>query len=201
MNKTVKKPNISNYRFLELLVSTMVLEKGETVINKNQLQKDLLKVYDDKDLHFLFEDICKRESFDNSYVDLNEAFLDAQTWGLLTKIQDNSKDIKYIINLSGQDAHNMISHFNGNEMYAIMKLINKIYAKTGYETLLESQSNYLLYLKHLAAQNPEEAKRLAKESLIRTGIIDESGNLTAPYNGENVGTDDFTRGPKLVKKD
>lgn len=200
MIKTEKKISISEYKFLELFVSTMVVEKRGMVIEKNQLQKDLLKVYDNEDLHFLFEDVCKRENVDNSYVDLNEAFLNAQAFGLLTMVHDTDKGIKYIINLSEQDAHDLISQFNGNEMYAMIKLINQINTKTGYEALLESQSNYLLYLKHLADNNPEEAKRIATKSLISAGIIDESGNLTAPYNGENVGPDDFTRGPKLVKK-
>ena len=195
-----KKPRISEYKFLELFVSTMVVEKRGMVISKTKLQHDLVKVYDNRNLHFLFEDVCKRESVDDSYVDLNEAFLNAQALGLLTMVHDVDKDIKYIINLSEQDAHDLISHFNGNEMYAMIYLINQINNKTGYEVLLEAQSNYLLYLKHLADNNPAEAKRIATESLISAGIIDESCNLAAPYNGENVGQDDFTRGPKTLRK-
>ena len=200
MDKTEKKPKISDYKFLELFVSTMMVEKRGMVISKTKLQQDLVRVYDNEELHFLFEDVCKKESIDRSYVDLNEAFLNAQALGLLTMVHDADKDIKYIINLSEKDAHDLISQFNGNEMYAMISLINQLNTKTGYEALLESQANYLLYLKHLAKNNPEEAKKIATESLMSAGIIDESGNLTAPYNGENVGPDDFTRGPKLVKK-
>ena len=133
-----------------------------------------------------------REQFDIFYNELIN--------GETAEVHDVDKDIKYIINLSEQDAHDLISHFNGNEMYAMINLINQINNKTGYEVLLEAQSNYLLYLKHLADNNPDEAKRIATESLISAGIIDESCNLAAPYNGENVGQDDFTRGPKTLRK-
>lgn len=200
MDKTKKKTKISAYKFLKLFVSTMVVEKRGMVISQTKLQQDLVKVYDNEEFHFLFEDVCKKESIDRSYVDLNETFLDAKVLGLLTMVHDADKDIKYRINLSEKDAHDLISQFNGNEMYAMISLINQLNTKTGYEALLESQANYLLHLKHLAKNNPEEAKKIAIESLMSAGIIDKSGNLTAPYNGENVGPDDFTRGPKLVKK-
>ena len=34
---------------------------------------------------------------------------------------------------------------------------------------------------HLKAMPQEEAKVVARESLVRIGLIDESGNLAAPY--------------------
>lgn len=55
-------------------------------------------------------------------------------------------------------------------------------------------------LKKLAIENPEAARKIAMKDLIRSGIIDEDGNLKPPYNGENVNEDDFSRGPKSVKK-
>lgn len=200
MIKKDGKARMSEYRFLELFVSTMVIEKKGMIIEKSKLERNLLKVYDNEDLHFLFEDICKKGSFDNSYVDLSEAFQTAQTFGLLTVIHDTSKDIKYVINVSEKDAHGIASNFNGNEMLAMIELIKQINTKTDYETLVESQTNYLLYLKKLAEDNPEEAKKIATESLIRSGIIDTNGKLKPPYNGENVNPDDFTRGPRLTKK-
>lgn len=51
-------------------------------------------------------------------------------------------------------------------------------------------------LKELKQKNPEEAKKEAKEALQRSGILDDSGNLKPPYNGERVNPTDFTRGPR-----
>ena len=68
--------------------------------------------------------------------------------------------------------------------------------KTRNELLLEQMKKYRLYLERLSKENPELAKKIAKEDLIRTGIIDENGNLKPPYNGEKVNQDDFARGPK-----
>ena len=72
--------------------------------------------------------------------------------------------------------------------------------KTDSEILLESQEQYLEKLKRLAENDPEKAKEVCAEALIRSGIINDAGELKAPYNGENVNPDDFTRGPKLTKK-
>ena len=72
--------------------------------------------------------------------------------------------------------------------------------KTNSEVLLESQKQYLEKLKRLAETDPEKAKEVCAEALIRSGIINDAGELKAPYNGEKVNPDDFTRGPKLTKK-
>ena len=72
--------------------------------------------------------------------------------------------------------------------------------KTNSEILLESQSQYLEELRRLAENDPEKAKEVCAEALIRSGIINDAGELKAPYNGESVNPDDFTRGPKLTKK-
>ena len=68
--------------------------------------------------------------------------------------------------------------------------------KTRNELLLEQMKEYRIYLESLSKENPELAKKVAKEDLIRTGIIDEYGNLKPPYNGEKVNQDDFERGPR-----
>ena len=59
---------------------------------------------------------------------------------------------------------------------------------------------FLLELERLKKKNPEAAKLMAKKSLMSIGIIDENGCLKAPYNGKKVNSDDFTRGPKLIKR-
>ena len=59
---------------------------------------------------------------------------------------------------------------------------------------------YLKQFKALAKEQPEEAKKIAFKRLQDSGIIDETGNLKPPYNGEKVNESDFTRGPQLIKK-
>ena len=62
------------------------------------------------------------------------------------------------------------------------------------------QKEYLTYLRYLNDNDPQQARKLSEDSLLRTGIIDENGNLKPPYDGEKVNDDDFTRGPRLIKK-
>ena len=82
------------------------------------------------------------------------------------------------------------------DAFAILK-VERISSKND---LIEYQQDYLTFLNYLKAEKPQQARQEAMDSLMRTGIIDENCNLKAPYNGENVNEDDFTRGPKLIKK-
>jgi len=75
-----------------------------------------------------------------------------------------------------------------------------MYFEYNDENLNRLQQEKLEALKKLAIEDPETAKKIAMEDLIRTGIIDENGNLRPPYNGDIVNENDFTRGPKLVKR-
>ena len=64
-----------------------------------------------------------------------------------------------------------------------------------HDKVIKAMDKYIVDLKELGRTNPELAKKKAIESLQRTGIIDEKGNLAPPYNGQKVNEDDFTRGP------
>lgn len=68
-----------------------------------------------------------------------------------------------------------------------------------YEKTIKAMDKYIVDLKELGKTNPELAKQKARESLQRTGIIDEKGNLAPPYNGQKVNEDDFTRGPGEIR--
>lgn len=61
---------------------------------------------------------------------------------------------------------------------------------------IERLSEYSEKFKKLVKTNPEKAREIAKNSLFRIGIIDESGKLKPPYNGVVVNESDFTRGPR-----
>lgn len=67
-----------------------------------------------------------------------------------------------------------------------------------YEEAIKEMDKYIEDLKQLRKTNPELAKKIAKESLQRSGILDKDGKLAPPYNGQKVHEDDFTRGPKLT---
>lgn len=125
MNIECKRPNISEYDFLRLLVSTMIIQKQSTIIENHKLEKDLYDFYSNPDFHFLFEDVCKKDSIDNKYVDLNVAFQTAYAFGLLTMIKDSS-DIRSIINLSEKEAIETNSQYKLNEVEAMNELCKKL---------------------------------------------------------------------------
>ena len=77
------------------------------------------------------------------------------------------------------------------------KLISAMYGNT-YEEEIEEMKKYIQNLKQLSETNPELAKKIARESLQKSGILDEKGELAPPYNGQKVNEDDFTRGPKQI---
>lgn len=119
------KPKISEYNFLKLLSSTMITQKQEVIISKYDLEKKLYYFYDNPDVNFLFEDVCKIENIDNNYVDLNDAFQTAYTFGLLILIQD-SGDVRAIINLTEEEALSINSEFDSNEIIAMKKLCDEL---------------------------------------------------------------------------
>lgn len=67
-----------------------------------------------------------------------------------------------------------------------------------YEDAIKQMDRYIENLKELHKTNPELAKKIARESLQKSGILDEDGKLASPYNGRKVHKEDFTRGPKQI---
>jgi len=53
---------------------------------------------------------------------------------------------------------------------------------SSYKKMIEEQDEYIKALEMLAKENPDRAKELALESLKRTGILDEKGDVAYPYN-------------------
>ncbi|MBQ4262910.1 MAG: hypothetical protein IJB83_01530 [Bacilli bacterium] len=119
------KPKISEYDFLRLLSSTMVMQKQGVIINKYDLMQKLCYFYDNPNFHFLFEDVCKRENIDSNYLDLNSAFQTAYAFGLLILIRD-SGDVRFIIGLTEEEAIKIISEFNSQEVIAMNNLCNQL---------------------------------------------------------------------------
>ena len=127
MLKESAKKSITNFDFLNLLSSTIVLQDKTPIFENWQLQKDLYDFYDNQEFHFLFEDVCKKESIEgNNYVDLENAFQLAYAWGLLSMIQD-SGNLKSIINLSKEESLENISRFDQRQICAINELVTQLY--------------------------------------------------------------------------
>ena len=53
---------------------------------------------------------------------------------------------------------------------------------SNYVTFIKEQEKYINALKELEEKNPEKAKQIVIENLQRTGVLDENGDLSAPYN-------------------
>lgn len=143
MRLECSKPQISEYNFLRLLSSTLILKKQDIIIKKYDLEKKLYDFYDNPKFRFLFEDICKRDNLDNNYIDLNVAFETAYVFGLLILIQDNG-DVRSIINLTEDSAKKIISEFDQKEIIAMSKLCDELksYKKDNYKVLTKTIKNH-----------------------------------------------------------
>ena len=130
------KPNITEYGFLSLLVSTIKAEYNEIVIEKHKLEKNLYDFYKKEDFNFLFEDICIKKGIDdNNYVDLTESFQLAYAWGLLSMIHDSSKDVRFIINLNKEEAIDNLHDYNEKQVNAMYQLIEQMKEKKDKATM------------------------------------------------------------------
>lgn len=67
-----------------------------------------------------------------------------------------------------------------------------------YEDEIKQMDKYIEELKQLSKTNPELARKIARESLQKSGILDKDGKLASLYNGQKVHEDDFTRGPREI---
>lgn len=65
-----------------------------------------------------------------------------------------------------------------------------------YESLINGLDQETKQLKNLIEKDPKRAKEESVKRLQSSGILDEKGELKAPYNGQKVNENDFTRGPQ-----
>lgn len=139
------KFDISEYGFLRLYSSIMIVQNKSPIIENHQLEKDLYRFYSDPRYHFLFEDIVKKEDKvqqENSHVDLGAAFHSAYAWGLLTMIHDSS-NLKSIINFSQDEAKCVRYEFPIDQVSAMEGLCTEIteLKKTTKGNVLLKKSN------------------------------------------------------------
>ena len=93
------------------------------------------------------------------------------------------------------------------ELFGIQKKDNLIYQlrnldmyENCYESLISGLAQEVKRLEELRKKDPKRAKEEAIKGLQSSGILDENGELKAPYNGQKVHENDFTRGPQAYRK-
>ena len=122
------KPDIDEYGFVRLYSATIISQGKNPIFENHKLEKDLYKYYDKEEYNFLFEDIVKREDKifkDSSYLDLNAGLGQGYALGLLLPLQ-GSKNLKSIINLSRENASEILSSFNEKQIVAMENLCNEM---------------------------------------------------------------------------
>lgn len=102
-------------QFLELLVSSIVIQNQDRSFENYQLKKDLYPYYWTQKYSLLFQDIPVRTltTETGSYFDLDKSIQAAYTFGLLRNIA-GGKSLMSIINLSEEQAAQCISNTNQN---------------------------------------------------------------------------------------
>lgn len=123
-----EKTEFTDYDFLRLLASSMVLQGQNPVIENHKLEHDLYMFYDKPEYHHLFEDVCKREDAigENSYVDLNEAFQSGYVFGSFLQIHDGYGTQRSLINLSMDEAKEIQTQYTIKQVEAITHLSHEL---------------------------------------------------------------------------
>ena len=122
------KPDISEYGFIRLYCATVISQGKNPIFENHKLEKDLYKYYDKEKYNFLFEDIVKREDKifkDSSYLDLNAGLGQGYALGLLLPLQ-GCHNLKSFINLSKENANEILSSFNEKQIVAMGNLCNEM---------------------------------------------------------------------------
>ena len=129
MNKIeCARPDISEYGFVRLYSATIISQGKNPIFENHELEKDLFKYYDKEEYNFLFEDIVKREDKifkDSSYLDLNSGLGQGYALGLLLPLQ-GCHNLKSFINLSKENANEILSSFNEKQIVAMGNLCNEM---------------------------------------------------------------------------
>ncbi|MEG1009822.1 MAG: hypothetical protein RSF67_08455 [Clostridia bacterium] len=131
MNIKCSKPTISDYSFLRLLTSSIILNNENPIIENHQLEKDLYPFYSRPEYNTLFEDICKKEDItnDNSYIDLSCAFQTAYAFGLILQIHDVYSQLKSLINYSADEAIKIQSEYDIKTVESINNLCEELFGQ------------------------------------------------------------------------
>lgn len=131
MNIKCSKPTITDYDFLRLFISSIILNGASPIIENHQLEKNLFAFYSRLEYHPLFEDICKKDGITgkNNYVDLSHAFQTAYAFGLILQLHDSYSSIRSIVSLSTNEERksklNMILKQSSQSIIYVMSYLAK----------------------------------------------------------------------------
>jgi hypothetical protein len=123
MKEGCKKETMSDYSFLRLLISTMVINKQEEIINKDKLERKLYDLSYEKKYGILFKYLIRKELGNITYVDLSNAFLTAYRFGLISIVNEKSEELKCLIKLNETDAKSYLEKYTQEEIYKMNELL------------------------------------------------------------------------------
>lgn len=127
MNKNCAKSKFTEYKFLELFITTMAKQKHCPIIDKKVLEEVLYKYYDKPEYKELFEDVVRVNQVDNKRVNLEEAFMTARSFCLLNNINDSTTG-RFISNISTDEEIEMIlSNHEEDKKITMSKLVKAVY--------------------------------------------------------------------------
>jgi hypothetical protein len=121
---------ISEDNFLKLLFSTIVIQEHNLIIEMDELEKNLYNFYYNSEFDLLFKNINIKN---DNCIDLNNAYNTALNSELLICIHNKSYILTFI-NLSINEANEIIQQFKTNEINAMEKLCRNLYLQENKNT-------------------------------------------------------------------
>lgn len=191
MNKNCAKSKFTEYKFLELFITTMAKQKHCPIIDKKVLEEVLYKYYDKPEYKELFEDVVRVNQVDNKGVNLEEAFMTARSFCLLNNINDSTTG-RFINNISTDEEIEMIlSNHEEDKKETILKLLEEVYPE---------------YIMKLNYKQDEEEMEKDQTEYTAFGLTfeefskryDENNGFDVRYPGDSLSAK--TSNKKLVKK-
>ena len=115
----VNKKVFTQYNFFELFCILVILKKKLPILNKEQLQNDLTKLYQVKQFECLFNNMTKKTNIEKeNYIDLSIVLEIANNLGLISLEENN-----IIINMNEEEAFNSMSKYEAEKINLMNKLV------------------------------------------------------------------------------
>lgn len=127
--------DINELNFLRLFCATVINKNYDFYIKKIDVENKLYKYYEDDNYKKLFIDINKKDSIDYKYVDLNDAFSKSISFGMLSLLDDNYKELNFKINYTKKDALGILKTFNEDDVLLMDLLVGDYYNKNNNKIL------------------------------------------------------------------
>ena len=151
MEKVCAESKFSEYQFLNLFLTILKKQTSFSIIDKKALEEVLFDYYKEPEFKLLFEDIERINQIDNKRINLENSFMTAITWGLLTQINDSATG-RYINNIYGEkEIQEYISNYDEEKVSAIEKLVKEVYPK------------YIMRLDYQPIKITEETRQYVKD--------------------------------------